>query len=113
MRCLKMIKTILDLKRYKELPNADTVYDLDSIDDILLKIQKLSNQDLEYLFVKSISKDLRKDLENLYGFKIWDNKIYWTGYSRWVYFLDNVPIYFASSCSQTDTAPQLRGPYLS
>ena len=106
------METVLNLSKPKT--KIEVVYNIDSIDDLFIKIKYIikNNQKQNYINIQNYNNLNIKDLIYKYGFNVitYNNmRIQFKGYTRWVYFKNNKAIRFDNSGSGTDTPSHLCG----
>lgn len=102
--------TIIDIKK-SGFPKVEKTYNVESLTELFeaiddaLKINPL----IELIKVRrSEIIDVQK-WKNKYGFDFFNytdkREIKFRGFTKWVYFKNDMPVFFDDSCSGTDTQP--------
>ncbi len=105
------MKTILDIKKTTHVPVRETIYNVESLSDLFAAIEDAlkTNPLVEKIKVRhSESIDVQKWMYK-YGFDLYDyasyGEIKFKGFSKWVYFNNDIPVFFDDSCSGIDVPP--------
>jgi hypothetical protein len=104
------MNTILDIQK-SGFPNIEKKYVVETLEELFEAIEDALkiNPLIEEIKVKKTDKLNIQDLIYNHGFDFFyynsDGKIRFRGFTKWVYFKNDNPVFFDSSCSGTDTQP--------